>query len=180
MLIENIRKTYKKTTVSLMNSINTEAKAIGEDLKLDEWIEQCNRNKKRLQWKTTLKDYNENFQNNPKYRLINPAKSEIGIVSKHYISHINKSVREKLNVHQWRNTEVVITWFRNIKTNGSSTFIKFDIADFYPSISKDLLLKVISFAKSITSIQDKLIETILHSRKARLFNKNDVCVKKKW
>ena len=158
-----------------MNSINTEAKAIGEDLKLDEWIEQCNRNKKRLQWKTTLKDYNENFQNNPKYRLINPAKSEIGIVSKHYINHINKSVREKLNVHQWRNTEAVITWFRNIKTNGSSTFIKFDIADFYPSISK-----VISFAKSITSIQDKLIETILHSRKARLFNKNDVCVKKKW
>ena len=72
----------------------------------------------------------------------------------------------------------MITWFRNIKTKSSSTFIKFDIADFYPSISKDLLLKVINFAKSITPIQDKLIETILHSGKARLFNKNDVCVKK--
>ena len=134
--------------------------------------------KKRLQWNTTLKDYNENFQNNPKYRLINPAKSEIGIVSKQYINRINKSVREELNVHQWRNTQAVITWFRNIKTKSSSSFIKFDIADFYPSISKDLLLKVTNFAKSITPIQDKLIETILHSRKTRLFNKNDVSVKK--
>ena len=72
----------------------------------------------------------------------------------------------------------MITWFRNIKTKSSSSFIKFDIADFYPSISKDLLLKVTNFAKSITPIQDKLIETILHSRKTRLFNKNDVSVKK--
>ena len=52
----------------------------------------------------------------------------------------------------------------NIKS--SSSFIKFDIADFYPSISRDLLLKAINFAKSITPILDKFMETILHSRKA--------------
>ena len=64
----------------------------------------------------------------------------------------------------------------NIKS--SSSFIKFDIADFYPSISRDLLLKTTNFAKSITPIQDKFMETILHSRKALLFNKNGVWVKK--
>ena len=69
-------------------------------------------------------------------------------------------------------------WFTNIKSKSSSSFIKFDIVDFYPSISKDLLLKAINFAISVTPIQDKFIETILHSRKALLFNKNDVWVKK--
>ena len=72
----------------------------------------------------------------------------------------------------------MITWFKNIKSKSSSSFIKFDIVDFYPSISKDLLLKAINFAKSVTPIQDKFIETILHSRKTLLFNKNDVWVKK--
>ena len=174
LLTENISKTYKKSTVSAINSINAEAKAIAKDLNLDEKIEQYNQNQSFM----TLKDRKENFQNNPKCRLIKPVKSEIGIVSKHYIEQINKSIREKLNVNQWRNAQAVITWFKNIKRKSSNSFIKFDIVDFYPSISKDLLLEAINFAKSVTPIQDKFIETILHSRKALLFNKNDVCVKK--
>ena len=141
---------------------------------MDERIEQYNQNQSFI----TLKHRKENFQNNPKFRLINPAKSEIEIVSKHYIDQINKSIRKKLNVNQWRNTQAVITWFENIKSKSSSSVIKFDIVDFYPSISKDLLLEAINFAKSVTPIQDKFIETILHSRKALLFNKNDVWVKK--
>ena len=72
----------------------------------------------------------------------------------------------------------MISWFENIKSKRSSSIIKFDIVDFYPSISNDHLLKAINFAKSVTHIQDKFIETILHSRKALLFNKNDMWVKK--
>ena len=79
----------------------------------------------------------------------------------------------------WINTQAVITWFKNIKSTRSSSFIKFDIVDIYLSIPKDLLLKAINFAKSITPTQDKFIETIVHSRKALLFNKNDVWVKKR-
>ena len=174
LLIENISKTYKKTTASALKFINSKAKAIAKDLNLDERIEQYNRNQSFI----TLKDHMENFQNNSKCRLINPAKSEIGIVSKHYIDQINKSIREKLNVNQWINMEAVITWFKNIKSKSSSSFIKFDIVNFYPSISKGFLLKAINFSKSITPIQDKFIENILHSCKALLFNKNDVWVKK--
>ena len=40
-----------------------------------------------------MHSFKDNFQNNPKCRLINPAKSEIGIISKHYIEEINKCVR---------------------------------------------------------------------------------------
>ena len=42
----------------------------------------------------TLKDHKENFQSNPKCRLINPAKSEISKVSKFFIEKINTKVRE--------------------------------------------------------------------------------------
>ena len=136
LLLENITKTYKKITVSAINAINTEVKAIEKDINLDERIEQYNQN----QFFIILKDHKENFQNNPKYSLINPANSEIGIVSKHYIDQINNSIREKLNVNQWRNTQAVITWFKNIKSKSSSSFIKFDIVDFYPSILKDFLV----------------------------------------
>ena len=75
LLIENISKTYKKTTVSAINAINNEAKAIAKDLNLDERIKKYHQNQSFI----TLKDHKENFQNNPKCRLINPAKTEMGL-----------------------------------------------------------------------------------------------------
>ena len=115
---------------------------------------------------------------NPKWRLVNPAKLEIGIIGKHYIDQINKSIREKLNVNHWRNTQAVTIWSNDIRSKSNSFFIKFNIGDLYPSISKDLLLKAIDFAKSVIHIQDKFIETIQYSCKALLFNKSGVWVKK--
>ena len=99
--------------------INTEAKAIAKDLNFNERIEQYNQNQSFF----TLKNDKEDFQNKPKYRLINPAKSEIRTVSK----HINKSIRERLNANLWRSTQAVITWFKNIQSKSSSSFIKFNI-----------------------------------------------------
>ena len=72
--------------------------------------------------------------------------------------------------------QTVITWFKNIRSKSSSFFIKFDIVDFYHSISKDVILKAINFAKSVSPIQGKFIETIFGCRKALLFNKNEVCI----
>ena len=40
----------------------------------------------------TLKDHKENFNINPKYRLINPAKSEHGKVAKLIVENIKKKV----------------------------------------------------------------------------------------
>ena len=53
--IENISKTYKQITVSAMNSINTEAKAIAKDLNLDERIEQYNQTQSFISLKTISK-----------------------------------------------------------------------------------------------------------------------------
>ena len=91
LLPENISKTYKKSNLSNICTINVESKIIAQDLKIDESIEQYNKKQSFI----TLKDHKEKFKINPKCRLINPAKSEKGIVSNEYIDIINKVIWEK-------------------------------------------------------------------------------------
>ena len=126
----------------------------------------------------TLKDHKEDFTSNPKCRLINPAKSELGKVRKSIIEKINVKVREMSSANQWKNTEDVIKWFRGIQDKDNSIFIQFDIAEFYPSISKDLLLQSINHAKQFISISQRGINVIMHVRKAILFNDKNVWIKK--
>ena len=49
----------------------------------------------------TIKDHKENFRTNPKYRLINPTKSEIGKVSKIILENINNKVRKTTKLNQF-------------------------------------------------------------------------------
>ena len=93
LLLDNNRKSYRKSNVTLINSINKEAKAIASELKLDDRIEQFNQREAFL----TIKDHKANFQNGPKCRLINTAKSEIGIINRHELELINNKIREKTN-----------------------------------------------------------------------------------
>ena len=46
------------------------------------------------------------------------------------------------------------------------------------SISKDLLTNAINYASTITRIDKKVIDIIMHSRKSLLFSNNDIWVKK--
>ena len=101
-----------------------------------------------------LKDHKKNFRNNTKCRLINPSKSEVGRVSKKYLNDIIADVSRKTEVNQWRNTARVINCFKNLSDKHKRKFIKFDIAEFYPSISENLLNKSIAYAKSFTKIEE--------------------------
>ena len=56
--------------------------------------------------------------------------------------------------------------------------MQFDIEEFYPSVSKELLLKAITYAKTLVNISDKEINAIMHSRKSLLFNNKDIWIKK--
>ena len=103
----------------------------------------------------TLKDHKENFDNNPKTRLINPAKNEIGRISKVILDKINTSLKDSLAVNQWKNTASVISWFKAIEDKPSHTFMVFDIKDFYPSISETLLKEALNFAKTKVNISKK-------------------------
>ena len=46
----------------------------------------------------TLKDHKPDFINNPTCRLINPSKSEIGVISKNILDRINKDVIQATKV----------------------------------------------------------------------------------
>ena len=52
------------------------------------------------------------------------------------------------------------------------------MAEFYPSISAELLEKSINFARSIVKIEDKIIDIINHARKSLLFHDGNAWVKK--
>ena len=120
----------------------------------------------------SLKDHNykENFQNNPKYRLINPAKSDSGKISKSILDKINTKLRSILNANQWRNTQNVIEWFGSIEEKTRHSFISFDIVDFYRSISENLLDQALSWASNLADISNEDISIIKHARKLLHFN----------
>ena len=86
--------------------------------------------------------------------------------------------RKKSQVQQWRNTSTVISWFKNIPSKSRSRFIKFDIVDFYPSITEDLLSRSLEYARTIEAIDEKVVKVIMHSRRSLLFDKDSVWVKK--
>ena len=51
-----------------------------------------------------LKDHKDNFANNAQVRLINPAKNELGRISKVILDKINLAIREHFSFNQWKNT----------------------------------------------------------------------------
>ena len=55
--------------------------------------------------------------------------------------------------------------------------MQFDIVDFYPSISPQLLTDSINFAAQHTDISDETIEIIMHARKSLLFDRNSTWIK---
>ena len=93
LLTDNITKTYKQSNNNVYNSINLEAKHIAKKLEIADRVECMARKPAYI----TIKDHKENFNINPKCRLINPAKSELMKVAKIIVENINKIVREKLH-----------------------------------------------------------------------------------
>ena len=174
LLHNNITTNYKKADSNVKISIDQEAKKIACDLRIEDRAE-CYAPRKAF---ITLKDHKDNFQNNPKCRLINPAKSEIGLVSKQLLENIILEVKQKSSVNQWRQTASVIDWFKNINEKRDCRFIQLDIADFYPSISQELLSKAIRFARKFTAIENSSLDIIQHARKSLLFDQNNIWIKK--
>ena len=119
----------------------------------------------------TLKDHKENFQNNPSVRLINPAKNELGSLSKFIRQAVNKDLMNKLNLNQWKNTEDVIDWFKSLNDKQLCKFVIFDIKDVYPSMKESLHKPSLDFAEEYIKVSSEDKVVIKHARKSLLFNK---------
>ena len=174
LLHQNITKDYKIANPEIKNNINRKANILAKKLKIDDYMERYTENSSFI----SLKDHKENFYSNPKCRLINPAKTSLGRVSKKILERIISEVKEKTTFNQWKSTAEVKKWFENFKDHKKSRFIKFDIQEFYPSITPELLDRAISFAQSLTTITPEEIEIIKSSKESLLFNKGKCWVKK--
>ena len=87
----------------------------------------------------TLKDHKENFNNTPTVRLVNPARNELGSISKAILDTANKEIRKAMGLNQWRNPVIVIDWLKGIRNKHLCKFVIFDFKGSYPSITENLV-----------------------------------------
>ncbi len=80
------------------------------------------------------------------------------------------------NINQWKNTAQVLNWFNSIDNKQQYAFIAFDVVDFYPSITIDLLNKALEFAANYQLISNEEKNIILHTKKSYLFNSGEPCM----
>ena len=113
LLNNAIMTSYKKVSKKTQDQINNQRKNI---LKNKEVIKRMFVNGKQNCF-ITLKDHKPNFQNNPTVRLLNPAKNELGRISKTILDKINVNLRNSQHPNQWKNTQEVIDWFKGIDNN---------------------------------------------------------------
>ena len=171
---DNVTKEYRKAPHNAKNEIDKEALTLVTKLKLDDRVQAYTTNDSFI----TLKDHKSNFYASPQCRLINPAKPEIGKISKKILEKIVLKVNQETGRNLWKNTHAVLDWFKTLRKGPKSRFIQFDIESFYPSISRELLDKALEHAKSVTQISQEDLDIIELARKSLLFSNNECWMKK--
>ena len=147
----NVTSHYQISNNETLDRINTSAKSITDNLGISDRVEPIAPKNSYI----TIKDHKPDYPNNIKCRLINPAKSNIGKISKQILTKINETIRQKLGLQQWRSTTDTLNWFKNLKQKHKLKFLVLDIVDFYPSINEKLFETTLNFANTITPISDE-------------------------
>ena len=162
----------------MLAEINCDTQKHARILELDDKME-CHSESNAF---LTIKDHKNDFPNSIKCRVINPASNNLGKVSKRILDDVNRKCRVASGVNQWKSTQDVLKWFSLAHsanpTKEKAKFIQFDICEFYPSITEELLRKSLNFAKSHTTISPDEEELIMACRKSVLFNNGKVWTKK--
>ena len=174
LLKDHITEDYRKGTLDDVNNVLRKDKQLADDLDIADRVfvstpRECF---------GTLKDGKPNFRENPKLRVLNPTKPELGKVSKQLLEKIVADVREKTGYLQWKNTLSCLQWFDKIENKQNYWFIQFDVVNLYSSISKQLLDETIAWVSTITDVSEKTKEILYHVRKTFLFYQNEPWVKK--
>ena len=128
---ENITKTYKKSNMNKVNKLNLEVKKIADKLSIPNRVDRLHNNEAYI----TIKDHKKKIQFNPTFRLINPSKTNMSKISKKILDKTNEKITSSIDDNQWKNSNAVIEWFKNIQNKSKCSCIVFDIENFYPSIS---------------------------------------------
>ena len=95
MMFKDVVKHYRKAPPDLEKELNSEAKMLAHRLGIVDRVEKYNTKNCFI----TIKDHKSDFKTNPECRLINPAKTQIGRVSKTIVQDICASLRLALNIN---------------------------------------------------------------------------------
>ena len=174
LLEQNITKSYKKAQPNTTRAIHAENKPIATKLDIDDRVDATAEKGAFI----TLKDHKPNFADKQTCRLINPTKPEIGKISKRILDRINNKIARTSTSNQWKNTASVIEWFKAIENKQHHSFICFDVEEFYPSISQDLLNRALNFASAYDNITNDERNIIIHAKKSILVHKEQSWQKK--
>ena len=166
LITENVTKTYKKAGDKLVGKLDAQSARIAERLNLDDRIEKLAKKEAFI----TLKDHKPTFDDHPTCRLINPTKSEIGVISKQILDEINTSIINSTRINQWKNTSSVLKWFNSLENKERLSFICFDVCEFYPSITKKLLSKALDFASKYRKTSKHERDIILFAKRSLFFS----------
>ena len=165
---------YKKTNPEDIQETNVEAANLAKEMELDDRIDQFIEAEAFI----TVKDHKKNFPDRIQCRLLNPAKSNLGKISKTILEEAVKEIKSKTLYQQWQNTQDVISWFSSLENKKDLSFFKFDVVSFYPSISESLFSDTVKWANNLIPFENKSLELLYHSRKSFLFTDNATWIKK--
>ena len=96
LLNSTIFKEYKKSAENNVTKVNTEASKLAKNMGLSDRIDQLSKSTAYV----TIKDHKNRFPDKIECRLINPAKSNIGQISKKVVDNINEKVRNITKLKQ--------------------------------------------------------------------------------
>ena len=108
LIMNSITSTYKKANSNIKKQTNKARKNLIRD---KEVIKRVETNEEGNGF-VTIKDHKKFFDNHPTVQLINPAKNELGRISKLILDKINKKISQKFGLNQWKNTNIIIDWFK--------------------------------------------------------------------
>ena len=174
LMLKEVHKDYRKADATVENDINTEAKQFATNLDIEDRVFRMEKRKAMI----TIKDHKPGFMDNPKVRLINPTKSELGRAAKQMLARINKELKETSGLIQWESDLKCIDWFNALENKPQLKFLKCDIDSFYPSITEELLNKALTWADTMVDISEEEKELFTHTKKSLLWDGKEAWVKK--
>ena len=93
----------------------------------------------------------------------------MGKISQQILSKLLTKLRKKTGLNQWKNVYSVIEWYKTLKNKKNLAFIVFDVVNYYPSITLELLLEALEWAKQFEEINDEEIDIIVESKNSLLY-----------
>ena len=175
LLGENITKDYKKAGKDEIAKIDKIALEEAMKVNVADRLE-------KFEYKEAtvlLKDHKDTFQVKHDARLINPAKSQLGKIAKRILEKTIKVVLEKTKLNAWQSTPEVLDWFNKIDRKKKANFLVCDVKAMYASIKEHLVIKALSWARTLDqSLDDNMVSIIVNSCKSILVKSGCTWVKK--